>query len=522
MISYLKRGLAIASIVLASYLPNTIIKNSSLENILVSSCQAQELANDGSSEPGFIPPPELRLPPPPPANMASAETFIPYPPPPAQPQARSEKKNPPSPPILMAKIKQGEARDWNATPNDVNGLMTEMKKNANANYSSEVKSLADISSDPEKNPILYKSTHYRFSFNEQERKKLREYLLAGGTLIINPGRGSRPAFESAVSEIQTMFPETRMLPLGLDHPALHSYYDISKVKCQIGTKGEKTILPVIMGLTINCRTMVFVPELGLDAGWSGKEGKRDIDRIYSEESSRKIGMNVITYATSMRAWQKNFVHASKFVDIDKTSAGKVSITQIVYDGEWKTRHAGLDVLLQGFNARTDIPVKFARNEIKLSDTKIFDSPIIYITGHERFSLSEPELKIFREYVSKGGVVFAEACCGRKGFDSSFREQMKKVFPESSLEKIPQSDSIFKMPNNIQTLEITPALAGKIGKPIMLPELEAIKIGNYYGVIYSQFGLAGGWEMSPNPYSLSYGDLASSALGQNILMSIMTR
>lgn len=53
---------------------------------------------DGSDEPGFVLPP-------PPANMSGGETLIPYPPPPATPMSRSEKKNPPRPPIKIIKLK---------------------------------------------------------------------------------------------------------------------------------------------------------------------------------------------------------------------------------------------------------------------------------------------------------------------------------------------------------------------------------------------------------------------------------
>src|SRR4051812_15450313 len=69
---------------------------------------------------------------------------------------------------------------WNATPNDVNNLLKGMKQQVEANFQMDVRTLGEVSTDPEKNPVLYRSGHYHFTYTAAERQKLREYLLAGG------------------------------------------------------------------------------------------------------------------------------------------------------------------------------------------------------------------------------------------------------------------------------------------------------------------------------------------------------
>ena len=160
---------------------------------------AQLFQGDGSDEAGFIPPPPRKEIPPPPANIAGGETFIPYPPPPATPMSRSEKKSPPKPPTMFTKLKsQYGEQDWNARPNDLNNLLKSLKNMANVDYEFEAKSFAEISADPDMNPILYRSGHYHWSLNTEEKAKLREYLLKGGTIILNAGMGSKPFYDSAV------------------------------------------------------------------------------------------------------------------------------------------------------------------------------------------------------------------------------------------------------------------------------------------------------------------------------------
>jgi Domain of unknown function (DUF4159) len=194
---------------------------------------------------------------------------------------------------------------------------------------------------------------------------------------------------------------------------------------------------------------------------------------------------------------------------------------VMYDGVWKTRHAGLSVMLQTFNARTGIPVKFGLKELRLTDPAIFNSPVIYMTGHEAFQLSADEKAALKKYVENGGFLFAEACCGRKGFDLSFREMIRSMLPAKQLARIPVSASLFKEPNNITTVGVTPALMQETGQARTEPVLMGIDINGNYGVIYSPLGLSGGWEMSQSPYARGINDVSAIQEGQNVMMYSVT-
>ncbi len=72
----------------------------------VTLCTGTVLAGDGTGEPGFVPPPRDPLKPPaPPRVAASAETLLACCCCPVAPQARTEAKKPPSPPVLVTKIR---------------------------------------------------------------------------------------------------------------------------------------------------------------------------------------------------------------------------------------------------------------------------------------------------------------------------------------------------------------------------------------------------------------------------------
>ena len=481
---------------------------------------------DGSDEAGFIPPPPRKEIPPPPANIAGGETFIPYPPPPATPMSRSEKKSPPKPPTMFTKLtSQYGEQDWNARPNDLNNLLKSLKNMANVDYEFEAKSFAEISADPDMNPILYRSGHYHWSLNADEKAKLREYLLKGGTIVLNAGMGSKPFYDSAVRVLNEVFPEAPVQRLSADHPIFHAYYELDKVGFR---PGVRTIMkhtdnsPWLDGVTIDCRTVAIISRFGMEVGWDPLEDDNII--AYTPESAQQLGMNIMTYATAMRTWMIDNVKKTKFEDAKQVStAGSMNIAQIVYDGEWKTRHVGLSVLLQQYNQRTGAPVKFSTKEVRLTDPTLMDSPIIYLTGHETFTLKPEEIIALRNYLNSGGLLIAEACCGRKAFDVAFRKAMTEVLPGTSFNALRQGHSLFKIPNDITNLKITPALQKTYNNaPAIAPNILTMETSGHTAVIYSPIGMAGAWELSPNKYCGSYLEDDAIRLGVNILIYAATR
>ncbi len=410
---------------------------------------------------------------------------------------------------------------WNATPDDVNNLLKGMKEQTDANFQMDIRSLDEVSPDPEKNPVLFQSGHYHFSYSPAQRAKLRKYLLDGGMIIYNTGLGSKPFYDSAVQELKLIFPEEPLQRLAPDHPIFHSHYDLDHVHytkgvAAAGFRGDE---PWFDGVEINCRVVALVSRFGMAVGWQGQV--KEEWQAYEPDSAFKLGVNILSYASALRAWAKSAAQSMTFVDKLKSYSDTVSVAQVKYDGIWKTRHAGLSVMLQTFNARTGIPVKFGLKELRLTDPEIFNCPVLFITGHEAFQLSAAEKAGLKKYLENGGMLFGEACCGRKGFDMSFREMIHSVLPDNPLTRIPETATIFQEPNKLSAVGVTPALMQQSGQARIAPELLGIQINGNYGVIYSSLALQGGWEMSQSPFAMGLNDVSSIQLGQNVMMYSVT-
>ena len=170
-----------------------------------------------------------------------------------------------------------------------------------------------------------------------------------------------------------------------------------------------------------------------------------------------------------------------------------------------------------------------RRELDVLAGDPFDEQNIGIFGcvHQPFRIVAITAKNENTTVRFGGEpisvgILQKAVCGRKGFDLAFRQNMAKVLPTSRLKPIDRSSSIFNYPHKITTLGVTPTLAQEFGKAAMPPVLEGIDVEGNMVVIYSRFGVAGGWEMSQSPYARGCNAVGSVQVGQNVLMYAVTQ
>ena len=473
------------------------------------------------AEPAPPPPPPLELPKPPPAEVSSSEGTIPLPLP-ATFQKRQERKNPPQPPVLLTKIRTADNDDWARTPNDLKGLLEWMSAQMNVHFSSNIKTFDEVPADAKGMPILYRSGYKAFALTPGEIERLHSYLLNGGTIIFNSLVGNPDFYRSALKAAQEILPERNVYRLRMDHPVFDSYYPITQVRYRDRAVRDGVVsdsLPYLEGADIDNRTAIFISRWDFSMGWE----KNPADSWgYADEDARRIGGNIVAYVTAMRDAGKSVGKSVELVDADKKVADKVRVGQVIHAGPWKARTAAFPMLLNQFHLMTGAPVSFELADVKLTDPAIFDMPILYLTGTTDFQFSDAERANLRQFLLKGGVLFAEAADGRVSFDAGFRAEMARVLPNAALTQLPANHPIFKRPLNLAMVKARPALAVKNGNQLELaPELYGIDVNGALGVIYSPHDLSAGWERAIAPYAIGYEAQDSTALGVSALFYAVT-
>jgi len=77
--------------------------------------------------------------------------------------------------------------------------------------------------------------------------------------------------------------------------------------------------------------------------------------------------------------------------------------------------------------------------VDINSDDIFNFPFILITGHGNISFSDTEVKRLRQYLERGGFLYAD---DDYGMDKAFRREIEKVFPDHKMQELPFDHKIY--------------------------------------------------------------------------------
>ena len=473
----------------------------------------------------FEPPP-----PPKPQHRKGGESFPPLPLP-VTPLRRTEKKRPPEPPALIGKLQYGERVwktspegqkysyfDWQGDTTDAHTIVNELNRRLNVQYRWVHTTLDSFSFTPAELPILYITGHQPISFTDEQVQKLRWYLRDGGMIVMSPCCGANAFKNSAMAEMKKIFPDRPFRLIAPDHPLFSCYNKISKVNVR-DTGGEYAAVdPPVRGISIGCRLAVVMFEADVCCGWAGHEHPEG--RRIQPADARALGLNLLTYfLANYQFGKEQSTEKVYYQESDKTRE-ELIFPQVVHAGDWDPSPTAPMNLLKFLAKQTTMEVQFKRVAVDLRQTDAFNYPFLYMTGHEDFVLNDDEVRVLKSYLANGGVLIADACCGRAAFDAAFRRELKKVISDGELKPLPLDHPIYASLVPIEKVVYTDWVREQ--EPALdTPTLEGISNGGVLCVIYSKYGLGTQCDGFTRPYAKSYSPDDAVKLVANIITYSMT-
>ncbi len=165
-------------------------------------------------------------------------------------------------------------------------------------------------------------------------------------------------------------------------------------------------------------------------------------------------------------------------------------------------------------------VSLQTEAISATDPNLVDFKFLYMHGRADFRISPAGAKNLRTTLETGGTILADACCGKKAFDTAFRRLVEQVYPEGKLEPIPPNDALFGKDVNgtaITTVRCRTELASGNGQSgefrAMAPALEGLRIGNRWAIIYSKYDLGCALENHQSTDCLGHDHASALLLGK---------
>ncbi len=462
-------------------------------------------------------------------HRTGGEAFPPLPLP-VTPLRRSERKRPPSPPALVGKMAMGPVRwitrdgkrtmyrDWMTDPADINTLLAWTNEKLGIHYRSVDADFAHFSFDPRELPALLFAGHNHFELTAPVRQQLARYVMDGGTIIGDACCGWNDFAESFRREMELIFPGRPLRKLAPEDPIYATYYKLGMIEYKKGDGSTYTGEPVLEGIDFGCRTGVIFSPADLTCGWDGHEHPRGLRVVIDQ--ARQIGANLITYILGSYQLGRFLSTTKVYFEAEAPSRDDFVFAQLIHLGDWDPDPSAVHNLLKFARDNSTLGVKFKRQNVSLKDPQAATYPLLYMTGHHEFVWDDESRGRLQRYLKAGGMLVADACCGRVAFDMAFRREIAKVLPDVKLERLPPDHPIYHVHFDIDRVEYTPRVREDFG-PLETPELEGISLDGRLAVVYSRFDLGNGWEQFPHPYSYGIQDEDALKIGTNILVYAVT-
>ena len=374
-------------------------------------------------------------------------------------------------PVLFNKLKHDG--DWNRRSRDMAAVTRWISNNFETTVNWQIVNLKTKVADWHDASVLYITGTQDPKFTEAQLKKIRTYILQGGTIFtVVQARGQK--FKQAMEgAYKTMFPRYQLKDVSKNHDIYSVYFDIGK-KVGFRTLGN------------GARPFVIHTDNDLAATWQSTRA------LVSRPKQFEVAFNVAMYAVDKVSAlpYRGAVHWPKAPK--KAPGRRISIVRLKHSGNWNpeplayVRFANM----MGLYADTALDVG---KPIDITGLTATASKIAVMTGVGPCTFNDSEKAAMKKFVEDGGTLVIDAAGGSKAFAKSVESMLKEVYPAQArrLPRLATTSVLYNLPGmEIRTVGFKRRTG--INRMDRFPELRTVLVaGDRPGVIYSPLDLTAG-------------------------------
>jgi hypothetical protein len=437
-------------------------------------------------------------------------------------------------PTLMAKLQYGGGSDWNHHRHDAANLTRYVETRWHRDLTWQVIELRLASvEDLLQTPVLYmcgSDTPLPEDRNERKElaRKLRDYIDRGGFLLSEADCGCGDFDEGFRALMGEAFPEPeqQLQLLEAEHPI---WYAEEKVDAQQ--------MRPLWGIESGCRTsVVYVPpdppqdpRPSLSCLWELSRPGRGVkyNPVVQEkiDAALSLGINVLAYATGreLKTKESFFRPATAPKAADKLERGRLYVVNLRHPGSCNVAPRALTNLMDSAGTELKLRTHVRPEPLEITDPSLFDYHLVFMHGRTAFRLTDGERRQLKQYLERGGMLFADSICTSPKFTESFRAEMAAIFPNRKLEPIPADDRLWGKKYggfDLRTVSRRDVERGAGGMKMVVrkvaPELEGIKLGDRWGVVFSKYDLSCALEKHQSLGCRGYTQDDAARIGLNVI------
>jgi len=380
-------------------------------------------------------------------------------------------------PVLINKLNYGG--EWNVDAHDAENLTRYVSAKLGQRVGWQSVKMTEPLETFLAAPILYVTGHKFPAFSPDQTARMRTFFEQGGFLFAESCCGSKEFDRGLRLFASAVFPDVPLAPLDKSDPVYRAFFNLS------------TSARAFEGVKAGCRLNLVYSPSDLSCIWEKNDTR-------GGEEAFQFGANIAAYVTGKERLVPRLeqfkVVPSKAASI--AAPGAFTLAQISYaSGNWNPHPGAGPKLLQFMNEKAGLSVTSEQVNIALTDKNLANYPFIYLTGCKRFTLSDEEKKALREYLERGGFLFADAACGKPEFDESFKALAADLFPAQQLETIPPDSPVYHIAFDTTRVTYTTAVR-ELNPSLSTLTLYAVNLDGRTAVVYSPYDIGCALEQFP--------------------------
>jgi len=383
-------------------------------------------------------------------------------------------------------------------------------------------------------PVLFLSGSKGLKFDAEQRTVLKQYIESGGFIFAEACSGNGcdgAAFDRDFRLLmREMFPDSQLRRLPPDHAV---WYAQEKVDPQHLPQDPEFWL---WGLDACCRTSVIYCPRTLSCYWELAHPYRESNFPPATkaqiEAVTRIGGNVLAYATSRELKEKlDRPQIAVSTPGGASPRGALVVPKLSHTGGDDDAPAALANLLTVVERQLEMKVDHEKRKFAPTDAKLLDYPIVFVHGRRSFRFSAAERQGLKNYLDRGGFLFADAICANQQFAEALRQELKQIYPDAQFTRIPASHPLFTSEFqgfNLPSVTLRDPQIRAEGDPLTArlvkaaPFLEGLEIDGRIAVILSPYDLSCALEKGVSLDCKGYIPADAARIGVNVLLYAMSQ
>jgi hypothetical protein len=183
-------------------------------------------------------------------------------------------------------------------------------------------------------------------------------------------------------------------------------------------------------------------------------------------------------------------------------------------------------LLAVMQNELQMPVDFQRRMIAPDDKQLYNYPLLFAHGRRSFTWTPAQRQALKDYLDRGGFIFADAICASGPFADSFRSELRAIYPDARWARIPPTHPIFTDDYggfNLRSVTLRDPQVRDAGDPLSAkpvkttPLLEGLEVDGRIVAILSPYDISCALEKGTSIECKGYIPADAARIGANVLL-----